>query len=204
MQPDVVIHYPDNRKVIIDAKVSLTDYARYVVSEEAEEQQKALVAHLRSLRRHIDDLSGKHYQDYAAALDFVMLFVPNEPAYLLALQQEESLWQYAYRKRVLLISPTNLIAALKLIADLWQREYQNQNAIQIAERGAALYDKFVGLVKSLEDVGQHLERTKKSYDQAFGQLKLGRGNLISQVDKLRQLGVRPKKYLRGSEVAEEE
>ncbi len=198
MQPDVIIAYPDNRKVIVDSKVSLTAYARYVAATDPDEQKRNIAEHLRSIRRHIEDLSRKNYQDFAPTLDFVMLFVPNEPAYLLALQQDPDLWHFAYHKRILLISPTNLIAALKLLSDLWKREYQNRNAQEIAQRGAALYDKFVNFVSSLEDIGNALEKARKSYDNAFGQLKSGSGNLIGQAEKLRELGVKPKKSLPGA------
>lgn len=195
MQPDVIIAYPDNRKVIIDSKVSLSAYTRYASCNGVEEQKVHIKEHLRSIRRHVDDLSKKSYQDYTETLDFVMMFVPNEPAYLLALQHDPDLWHYSYDKKILLISPTNLIAALKMIVDLWKREYQNQNAQQIAERGAALYDKLVNFVESFTTIGDQLNRAQTTYDAALGQLSKGRGNLIGQAEKLKELGVKSKKSL---------
>ncbi|MCF8224361.1 MAG: DNA recombination protein RmuC [Bacteroidales bacterium] len=195
MQPDVIISYPDNRKLIIDSKVSLTAYTRYSESDDPEVQDISLKGHLESMRTHIDELSAKNYQGFTASLDFVMMFVPNEPAYLLALKNDPDLWHYAYSKRILFISPTNLIAALKMIADLWKREYQNQNALAIADRGAALYDKFVGFVETLSGLGTQIDKAQKSYDTAMGQLRDGKGNLIGQAEKLRELGVKTKKEL---------
>ena len=195
MRPDVVIAYPDERKVIVDSKVSLTAYSKYCDAEDPTLQKKFLAEHIKSIRKHIDELSYKSYQDFTKSLDFVMMFVPNEPAYLVALKNDHEIWSYAYRKRVILISPTNLIAALKLINDLWKREYQNQNAQKIAERGALLYDKFAGFVETLQKVGINLEKASNSYNDAFKQLKDGQGNLIRQAEMLRDLGVHGKKKL---------
>jgi len=195
LRPDVTIVYPDNRKVIIDSKVSLTAYERYVTYDNSDDKKKALSEHLKSIRAHIDGLSAKNYQDFAKSLDFVMMFVPIEPAYLIAMQNDHEIWNYAYNKRVLLISPTNLIAALKMIADLWKRELQNRNAIEIAEQSGALYDKFCGLVDDLNDIGSNIDRTQKSYQSALNKLKDGKGNLLVRVEKLKELGAKAKKNL---------
>ncbi len=195
LQPDVIIVYPDERRVVIDSKVSLVAYERYASAKTPDEQEKALQEHLRSIKAHIDALSSKSYQDLVDSLDFVMMFVAVEPAFMLAMQSDQDLWSYAYTKRVLLISPTNLIAALKLIYDLWKREHQNRNAVEIAERGGQLYDKFVSFVENLKVVGDSLEKSQKSFNSAMGQLTDGRGNIISQVQKLKDLGAKAKKTL---------
>ena len=194
MRPDVMIVYPDNRKVIIDSKVSLTAYVNYCNAETDAERDFALKAHIQSIRKHIDELSGKNYCGWAdGTLDFVMMFIPNEASYVLAMQTDSALWNEAYRKRVLLLSPANLIASLKLTADLWSREYQNRNALEIAERGAKLYDKCVAFLESFTAIGDSIRKTGEVYEQAFNRLKNGNGNLISQTMKLKELGVKSKK-----------
>ncbi len=200
MQPDIIVAYPGGRKIIIDSKVSLSAYVKYVEATTDDVKIIAEKEHLVSIKQHIDELSKKSYQDYVESLDFVMMFIPNEPAYILAMQLDSGLWDYAYRKRILLISPTNLIASLKVVADLWKREYQSRNAIEIAKRGAALYDKFAGFVETLQDIGKNIERSQKSYDKAFSQLKDGNGNLIRQAEMLKELGVKAQKELPESDL----
>ncbi|QCX54456.1 DNA recombination protein RmuC [Elizabethkingia sp. JS20170427COW] len=195
MRPDAVVKYPDNRNVIIDSKVSLTAFTRMVDAEDTESYNRYLQEHLTSVRQHINTLSKKGYDDFNLSLDFVMMFIPSEPAYIAAMQGDPNLWQYAYDKRILLLSPTNLITSLKLILDLWKREYQNQNALEIAERGAKLYDKFVGFVDNMEKVGKNIEQAQDAYQQSFKQLYSGRDNLVAQAQKLVDLGVKNKKHL---------
>ena len=195
MRPDVVIKYPDNRNVIIDSKVSLNAFTRLMECTDADQQKKEKVAHLTAIKNHIVSLSTKGYDDYNRSLDFVMMFIPSEPAYIAALQCDHDLWNFAYEKRILLLSPTNLITSLKLIVDLWKREYQNQNALEIAERGAKLYDKFVGFVDNLNGVGDHLDKALNKYEDAFKQLSTGNDNLVLQATKLKNLGLKTKKEL---------
>lgn len=195
MRPDAVIKYPDNRSVIIDSKVSLTAFTRYSDSTSPEEQKTALAGHVASVKAHIDELNCKGYDDYDKALDFVMMFIPSEPAYIAVMQGDPELWNYAYSKRILLLSPTNLITSLKLIVDLWKREYQNRNAQQIAERGAKLYDKFTGFVENLKEIGKHLDKAKGVYEESFSQLSAGKDNLVLQATKLKTLGIKNKKEL---------
>lgn len=195
MQPDVIIEYPGGRKVIVDSKVSLSAYVRYVEAETDDERIRAEKEHLVSIKQHIDELSNKAYQDYIESVDFVMMFIPNEPAYILAMKLDSNLWDYAYKRRILIINPTNLIASLRVVADLWKREAQSQNAQEIAERGAALYDKFAGFVDTLQEVGNNIGRSQKAYDKAFSQLSEGKGNLLRQAEMLKELGVKPQKEL---------
>ncbi|MBK5251829.1 MAG: DNA recombination protein RmuC [Peptostreptococcaceae bacterium] len=195
MRPDAVIKYPDSRNVIIDSKVSLNAYTRYNTAEDADVQKLELDAHVRAIRNHIVSLSTKGYDDYDKSLDFVMMFVPSEPAYIAALEGDPELWNFAYDKRILLINPTNLITTLKIIVDLWKREYQNRNALEIADRGAKLYDKFVGFVDNLELVGKSIDKAQDRYQDAYKQLYTGNDNLVRQTTKLKELGLKTKKEL---------
>jgi DNA recombination protein RmuC len=195
MRPDAVIKYPDNRNVIIDSKVSLNAFTRCIAAMDEESRLNELSEHISCIKKHIISLSAKGYDDYNKSLDFVMMFIPSEPAYIAALQGDPDLWNFAYDKRILLLSPTNLITSLKLIVDLWKREYQNQNALEIAERGAKLYDKFVGFVANLDDVGEHLEKAQGKYSEAYKQLSTGNDNLVLQATKLKGLGLKTKKEL---------
>jgi len=197
LQPDVVIVYPGERHVVIDSKVSLVAYERYAAAEQPEEQETYVKEHLLSVRTHINELSGKNYQDIYTlkSLDFVMLFMPIEPAYLLAMQSDPNLWNYAYERRILLISPTNLIAALRMIANLWRVEYQNKNVQEIARQSGELYDKFVGFLEDLQDIGNKLDATHKAFDASMNKLSSGKGNLIRRVENIRSLGSKTSKEI---------
>lgn len=195
LKPDAIVSYPDNRKVIVDSKVSLTAYNKYTSATSKEDEEKFLTEHLKSIYGHIDDLSSKSYQDFAPSLDFVMMFVPIEPAYLIAIHTDQDLWAYAYKKRILLTSPSNLIVALKMIVDLWMRDNQNKNHQEIVDRGGKLYDKFAMVLESLEDVGANLKATQKSYNTAINRLSEGNDNVLKQVEKLKTLGAKAKKTL---------
>jgi DNA recombination protein RmuC len=195
LRPDIIINLPDDRAIIIDSKVSLISYDRFSSSETQDEQKIHLGDHLKSIYGHIDDLSGKKYDNLEKSLDFTMMFIPIEPAYMVAIQADQELWAYAYTKRILLISPTNLIACLKLISDLWKREKQSKNAMEIVKRGELLYDKFITFVSSIEEIGKNISKSQVAYNSAFDQLKNGRGNLIGQAIQLQSLGLKSNKKI---------
>ncbi len=195
LRPDVVLSLPDGKHIVIDSKVSLTAFVNYTACEDEQQRRQHLSDHLQSVRNHIRALGAKGYQELIDSPDFVIMFVPNEPAFMAALQSDATLWSDAYGHKVVISSPTNLFAILKIVHDLWRREDQSRNALEIAEAGARLYDKLVGLAETLLDVGKGLETTQKHYEKAMNQLQTGKGNLISRTEHLRKLGVKAGKKL---------
>ncbi|MCX8532142.1 DNA recombination protein RmuC [Chryseobacterium luquanense] len=194
-RPDFALKLPGNQLVIIDSKVSLNAYERMVSAETEEERKQNLLLHISAMKKHIDTLALKRYDNLKESLDFTIMFVPIEPAFLTALQSDNQLWNYAYRKHIILLSPTNLVAYLKLISDVWKRADQNQNAEEIARQAAALYDKFEGFVSDLLKIGKKMDDAKTDYESAMKKLSTGRGSLVSSAQRLTQMGVKPKKNL---------
>ncbi|WP_416438855.1 DNA recombination protein RmuC [Phnomibacter sp. MR] len=195
LQPDVTIYYSDQRKIIIDSKVSLNAWINYTAAETPEEQATAWQAHVQAVRNHVTSLSRKNYPKYALALDYVIMFVPNEAAFLEVMKVDATLWKEAYDKKILMLSPTNLLAVLKIIADLWRVEQQSKNAIAIAEKAGDLYEKFIGFTDTLQDVGKKIGDAQSSYDTALKQLSTGKGNLVRRVEELKKMGAKTQKQL---------
>ncbi len=194
--PDVVLHLPDNKKMIIDSKVSLTDYERYVNADE-DDRPQFLKAHVNSIRKHVDQLSDKKYEDLydIESPDFVLMFIPIEPAFAIAINDDNSLYNKAFEKNIVIVTPSTLLATLRTIDTMWNNEKQQRNAIEIARQAGALYDKFQGLVSDLTGVGKKIDDAKKDYSSAMNKLVEGRGNLITSVEKLKKLGAKAKKSL---------
>jgi DNA recombination protein RmuC len=197
IKPDVIINLPENKHVIVDSKVSLQAYELYSQSENKEEQERYGRLHVESLKKHIDGLSAKKYQssDKLITPDFVILFMPIEPAFALAFKLKPDLLQYAWDKNIALVSPTTLLTTLRTVAAIWKQELRQKNAEEIAKRGGLLYDKFVGLIDDLSEVGEKIESAQKAHATMMNKLSQGQGNLISQVEKLKDLGAKTSKKL---------
>ena len=196
LRPDVIVRYPNGGAMVIDSKVSLTAYSRYAATEDDEERKRFAQEHLDSVRKHIMKLSAKRYPEFVkGAPDFVVLFIPNEPAYTLALMQDSSLWESAYAKGVVLINGTNLIAVLRMAQDMWQRDRQIKNVEEIVQRASSMYDKFCIYAAPLVETEEKMVKATESLRKARGQLSEGRGNFIHQMEQLRELGVKNTKNI---------
>lgn len=196
-RPDVLIKLPEEKHLIIDSKVSLTAFQKYISAEEDGQKEVALKQHLISIKNHVKELSDKSYDTLQGlnTPDFVLLFMPVEPAFGVAVQSDPDLFNFAWEKRIIIVSPTTLLATLRTVASIWRHEKQTRNALEISSQGARLYDKFVGFLNDLEKVGINLERARDSYHEAHKKLRSGRGNLVGQVEKLKELGLKTTKNI---------
>jgi DNA recombination protein RmuC len=197
LQPDVVIRLPESKHLVIDSKVSITAYTRYIQADDDSIKTAELNSHVLSIKQHIQGLSAKNYQDLygVGSIDFVLMFIPIEPAFLAAMRHAPDIYQEALKKNIVIVCPSTLLATVRTVAHLWRQEHQNRNAQEIARQCASLYDKFVGFVEDLDKVGQRLEQAQISYTDAVGKLKTGRGNLIRTAENVKKLGVKPNKSL---------
>lgn len=208
LRPDVIVHLPDGKKMIIDSKVSLTHYEQYINTEDENEKELYLKQHIQSLNRHVEQLSAKRYEDLyqIESPDFVLLFVPVEPAFAVAINNDNTLYNKAFEKNIVIVTPSTLLATLRTIDTMWNNEKQQQNAIEIARQAGALYDKFAGLIEDLMLVGKRMDDAKKEYGNAMNKLVEGKGNLINRMESLKQMGAKAQKALPESIIkrAEEE
>lgn len=197
LRPDVVVHYPGNRSMVIDSKVSLTAFVEYANAESEEQRTLFGKQHVASVMKHVGELADKKYQDYVGTerLDFVMMFIPNEAAYAAAMTIDSTLWLKAYDKRVLIVSPTQLVGSLRLIAQLWNHDRQTQNAQKIAVESGKMYDKFVGFVEDMEKIRKGIKNTSDAYESALKKLSEGAGNLVRRAENLREMGIKVSKQL---------
>lgn len=195
--PDVIINLPDNKKMVVDAKVSLTAYERYINAEEENEKETFLKEHLTSIKRHVDQLSEKKYEDLyeIESPDFVLMFIPIEPAFAIAVNQDNTLYNKAFEKNIVIVTPSTLLATLRTIDTMWNNEKQQRNAIEIARQAGALYDKFEGFIIDLTKVGKKMDEAKTEYKGAMNKLFEGRGNIITSIEKLKKMGAKAKKEL---------
>lgn len=208
LRPDVIVHYPDKTDIIIDAKTSLTAYMKYMEAEDDVTRNAAINEHLVSVRNHVNELASKKYQDYVKSMDFVMMFIPNDSAYMLAMNAAPQLWMEANNRRVMIVSPSHLISVLKMVSVLWRREEQNVNTQNIVRAAGEVYKKLSGFCESLEKVGTALDSARSNYDEAVKRLSTGKGNAIRRLEQIKQMGVDvkgnriPKTFLEGNESEE--
>lgn len=197
LRPDVIIKLPDNKNIIIDSKVSLIDYETYISSDDEKEKSIALTNHIRSVKNHIKELSVKNYQNLYQinSLDFVLMFIPVEPAFSLAIKTEQGLFDEAFEKNIVIVCPSTLLATLRTIANIWRYEKQNRNALEIAQLSGSLYDKFFNLIENLKDIQNRFILIQNSFDDTFKKLSSGRGNIIFTIEKIRKLGAKATKSL---------
>lgn len=195
--PDVIIHLPEDKQLVIDSKVSLAHYERYVNADDAKEQEQALKLHIDSVRQHIKGLSRKNYEELQGiqTLDFVFIFMPIEAAFMLALQHDPSLFKEAYDRQIVLVSPTTLLATLRTVENLWRYHKQHKNAEEIARQAGGLHDQFILVAESLDDIGNQLDKTRQAYEKTKSRLVDGRGNLVKRIHNLKTLGAKTKKQL---------
>ena len=197
IQPDIVINLPDNKHIIVDSKVSLIAYEKAVNADNEEDRAKYVKEHIQSLKTHCKGLSEKHYQTarHLNSPDFVLLFIPVEASFSIAVQEDQDIFSYAWDMKVVLVSPSTLLATLRTIASIWQQENQTRNAMEIARQGGALYDKFVGFISDMERIGKSISNSQSSYNDAMNKLHSGSGNLVSRVESIKKLGAKTTKEL---------
>lgn len=193
LRPDVVLSLPEERSIVIDSKVSLTAYVRYTEAESEAERSQALAEHVQSVKKHVQELALKEYQRLINSPDFVIMFIPTEPAFLEALKEDNTIWAEAYRKKIIISSPTNLFALLKMVGDMWRRDEQTKNQAEIVDKATKLYEQLVVFTEQLEGVGSALDTAKSKYDEAYKRLHTGNNNIVRLGERLKKLGLPTKK-----------
>lgn len=202
LRPDVVLSLPEERSIVIDSKVSLTAYVRYTEAESEAERSQALAEHVQSVKKHVQELALKEYQKLINSPDFVIMFIPTEPAFLEALKEDNTIWAEAYRKKIIISSPTNLFALLKMVSDMWRRDEQTKNQAEIVDKATKLYEQLVVFTEQLEGVGSALDTAKSKYDEAYKRLHTGNNNIVRLGERLKKLGLPTKKQQTAKALAE--
>jgi DNA recombination protein RmuC len=202
LRPDVVLSLPEERSIVIDSKVSLTAYVRYTEAESEAERRQALAEHVQSVKKHVQELALKEYQKLINSPDFVIMFIPTEPAFLEALKEDNTIWEEAYRRKIIISSPTNLFALLKMVGDMWRRDEQTKNQAEIVDKATKLYEQLVVFTEQLDGVGSALDTAKSKYDEAYKRLHTGNNNIVRLGERLKKLGLPTKKQQTSKALAE--